>query len=124
MKYIEDIAKVCHEANRAYCETLGDFSQVTWEHAPKWQRESAIDGVQKKIANPDMTPEMQHEAWMDRKKAEGWKYGPVKSENVKEHPCMVPYCELPGEQRVKDYLFGAIVSALTVRLEGREMKEE
>lgn len=112
---LENIAKVCHEANRAYCETLGDFTQTAWEFAPRWQRESVIEGVRKKIANPDMTPEMQHEAWIDHKKAEGWRYGLVKSQVLREHPCMVPYCELPEEQRVKDYLFGSIVLALMVR---------
>jgi hypothetical protein len=30
-----DIAKVCHETNRAYCETLGDNSQPPWEEAPE-----------------------------------------------------------------------------------------
>jgi len=25
---VEDIAKICHDANRTYCETLNDYSQV------------------------------------------------------------------------------------------------
>jgi len=28
-----NIAKVCHEANRAYCESIGDNSQLSWEDA-------------------------------------------------------------------------------------------
>jgi hypothetical protein len=31
---IEEIAKVAHEVNRAYCQALGDFSQPKWEDAP------------------------------------------------------------------------------------------
>ena len=42
---------------------------------------------------------------------EGWKYGPVKDADKKEHPCFLPYHNLPLEQRMKDYLFGAIVAA-------------
>lgn len=30
---IEQIARVCHEVNRAYCESMGDTSQVPWEDA-------------------------------------------------------------------------------------------
>lgn len=41
----EDIAKVCHEANRAYCAGIGDHSQKSWEESPDWQRTSAINGV-------------------------------------------------------------------------------
>ena len=43
---------------------------------------------------------------------EGWKYGPVKDAQKKEHPCFLPYAELPPEQKAKDYLFRAVVHAL------------
>jgi hypothetical protein len=52
---------------------------------------------------------MQHEQWMFHKLQEGWQYGSVKDAVKKEHPCLVPYEELPIEQRTKDYIFGAIV---------------
>ena len=42
----QDIAKVAHEINLAYCESIGDNSQPTWELAPDWQKSSAINGVQ------------------------------------------------------------------------------
>jgi len=35
---IEGIAKICYEANRAYCQEIGDDSFVPWEDAPGWQR--------------------------------------------------------------------------------------
>ena len=63
----EEIARVAHEVNRAYCEALGDDSQ---------------------------------------------KLGPVKNPDAREHPCLVPFDALPLEQKVKDYLFRSVVSAL------------
>lgn len=36
----DQIARVCHEVNRAYCQALGDNSQPTWEEAPQWQRQN------------------------------------------------------------------------------------
>ncbi len=42
---IEHIAKVCHEANKAFCESMGDFSQVGWNRIPKWQHDSIVEGV-------------------------------------------------------------------------------
>lgn len=109
---IEQVAKVCHETNRAYCETIGDFTQNPWEVALDWQKESAIRGVQFRINNPDATPESQHEAWMNDKLADGWVYGPEKNAEKKTHHCLVPYSELPENQRKKDALFVGVCNAL------------
>ena len=107
----ETIARIAHEINRAYCQSIGDYSQPKWEDAPDWQKESAISGVKLHIDNPDTTPEQLHESWLKDK--EGWKYGPVKDASKKEHPCFVPYAELPQEQKSKDYLFAQVVRSLT-----------
>jgi hypothetical protein len=109
---IENIAKVCHEVNRAYCMAIGDNSQPSWENAPEWQKQSAIKGVDFHIVNPDAGPSASHEEWLKVKEADGWKYGPVKDPEKKEHPCYVPYEELPAEQKAKDFIFTAIVHNL------------
>ena len=103
------IAMICHGINAAYCQSLGDNSQPTWEDAPEWQKQSAIVGVEMHLANPDATPEQSHQSWYKQKEAEGWKYGEVKDPELKEHPCFLPYEELPQEQKAKDYLFRAVV---------------
>ena len=110
---VEHIARICHEANKAYCESLGDVSQVSWEMAPDWQKQSAISGVRFHMAHPESTPEMSHMEWLKQKEREGWVYGLVKDASKKEHPCMVAYNDLPVEQRMKDSLFVAIVRALS-----------
>jgi len=106
------IAQVAHEINRAYCASLGDVSQAAWSDAPEWQRQSAMAGVAMHIANPTATPADSHASWLAEKIAAGWIYGPVKDADKKEHPCCVPYDELPAEQKAKDYLFRAVVHQL------------
>lgn len=59
--------------------------------------------------HPDAPPSAFHESWLEEKRATGWKYGPAKDADKREHPCFVPYDELPVEQRAKDHIFGAIV---------------
>lgn len=108
----ENIASIVHEANRALCEVLGDFTQYPWRNAEQWQKDSAVNGVQGILDGTITTPEQSHESWLAEKAATGWKYGPVKDVPKKEHPCFVPYAELPPEQRKKDALFFAIVNAL------------
>lgn len=106
---IEDIARICHEANRAICEANQDHTQKSWDDAEQWQRDSAIDGVKK--YDPMATPKHQHEAWCKYKLDNGWKYGEVKDVELKTHPCLVPYDKLPFADKVKDYVFRGVVSA-------------
>lgn len=107
---IVQIAMVCHEANRAYCRSIQDNSQVPWADAPDWQRASAIKGVKLHLSG-DHGPEASHESWMKEKQETGWVFGEVKDPEAKTHPCMVPFAELPKEQQMKDILFRAIVHA-------------
>ncbi len=113
---VEQIAEVAHETNRVYCTLIGDNSQPTWKDAPDWQKVSAVNGVEFHISNPDAGCRASHENWLKEKIAEGWKYGEVKTPEIKEHPCCVPYEELPVEQRVKDGLFVGVVRAMKVLL--------
>lgn len=112
---VEQIARIAHETNRAYCQSIGDTSQPSWEEAPEWQRQSAISGVEFHLdahgRGEVPAASASHESWLEEKRRDGWTYGPVKDAEKKEHPCFVPYDELPIEQRLKDYLFGVVVAA-------------
>ena len=112
---VELIAKACHEANRAYCKSIGDDSQVSWDDAPDWQKQSAVAGVEYAIANPDVTPEQMHESWMKVKADDGWVYGETKDADKKTHPCFVPYDQLPEDQKQKDHIFRTIVFSVLKR---------
>lgn len=110
---VEEIARVCHEVNRAYCEALGDYSQKPWEQAPSWQKDSAMQGVRLHLGEPFVGPQASHDYWMRKKVSEGWSYGPVKDEVARTHPCLVAFYNLPKEQQAKDYIFRAVVHALS-----------
>ena len=112
MLTVEDIAQVCHEANKAYCETMEDGSQLPWDEAPAWQRESIIAGVNQLIKDPTTRAEESHALWMARKQKEGWVHGEKKDVEKKEHPCLLPYDQLPPEQQAKDNLFRSICRSL------------
>jgi hypothetical protein len=109
---VMQIAVVCHQANKAWCEANEDYSQKDWEQAEDWQRDSAIKGVEFAIANPDAGDSAQHNAWSADKVAGGWVYGEVKDPVKKTHPSLVPFEQLPEFQQKKDRLFRAIVNSL------------
>lgn len=110
---VEQIARVVHEANRAVQVEQADPTipvGPAWDDLDDETRRSAIEGVQG-VLNGN-TPEESHQSWCEFKIAHGWVLGPVKSDDLKEHPLLVPYDELPESQRLKDHLFVAIVTAL------------
>ena len=90
-----------------------DDSQPSWDDAPDWQKNSAMLGGKLHIQHPDAGPQASHESWMAQKLAEGWVHGLSKCPETKQHPCMVPFDQLPREQQAKDYIFRAVVLALT-----------
>lgn len=109
---IMTIAQVAHEINKAFCEAFGDTSQTEWILAPDWQRQSAFKGVLLHLTNPNAGPSDSHDSWLAQKVADGWVFGPVKDPEAKTHPCIVPYDELPPEQKAKDFLFRQTVHSL------------
>lgn len=108
---IIQIAKTAHEANRALCLSQGDNSQVPFDEAPTNIKASAIDGVVRILDGISKTPEDSHDSWCNFKKADGYVYGEIKDDVAKTHPCLVPYAQLPAEQKVKDAVFFAIVES-------------
>jgi hypothetical protein len=108
----EQIARICHEANRAMQIIQGDPApSPPWDDAEEWQRTSAIEGVQQAIAG--LSPADLHEQWCEFKRSTGWAFGPVKDAAAKTHPCLVAYADLDQGQKDKDAVFVAIVTALS-----------
>ncbi len=110
----EGIAKVCHEANRAYSEELeDDQSGAEWEKVSEYIRESCLEGVRFRLSlNPGAPAAASHENWIAARLQDGWMVGPVKDEEEKTHPNLVPFKDLPLSQQYKDHLFKAIVNTL------------
>lgn len=112
---IANIARVVHEANRALQQITGDrVVSPPWFEAPASQRDSCMRGVE--LALEGVDPEELHAEWVRDRRAQGWRYGPVKDEWGKTHPALLPYNDLPPEQKVKDRLFIAIVQVLATEL--------
>lgn len=105
----EKIAELVHEVLRAYCASIGDMSQEPWHEAPNEKKESTRAGV-RAILNGEVTdPGGSHAAWTREKIEAGWSWGPQKDPIAKTHPCIVPFHDLPENQRMKDILFFNVV---------------
>src|SRR5438132_12551944 len=43
-----------------------------------------------------------HDIWARQRFQDGWTYGPARDDAKKEHPCLVPYDQLPEEEKEYD----------------------
>ena len=43
-----------------------------------------------------------HEVWAETRIQQGWQYGEQRNDEFKTHPCLVPYEELPEEEKEYD----------------------
>lgn len=119
---VDNIARICHEANRAICICNKDLSQPAWDDAPDWQKESARKGVLFHISNPYANSKDSHDQWMETKLRDGWRFGPVKDAIKKMHPSLLPYHALPDTEKVKDDIFKAIVTGYVEALRRKNFK--
>ncbi len=46
--------------------------------------------------------EHNHDIWARQRMADGWTWGPQRDDTRKQHPCLVPFDELPESERVYD----------------------
>jgi ryanodine receptor 2 len=43
-----------------------------------------------------------HDHWAKRRIAEGWTFGATRDDDARQHPCLVPYDELPDSEKQYD----------------------
>ena len=71
-------------------------------YTPAPQDTSGITLSSELLALAEAMAENVHEVWAERRIAEGWTYGPIRDDAKKQTPCLVPYDELPEEEKEYD----------------------
>ncbi len=108
---IEEVAKLSRNLNRMYCAALGDPVQEIWEKSTEVERQQLVNNVKYHLEN-DQTPQESHMSWVRQKIADGWCYDINRDDTLKLHPCLIPYEQLPVEQRAKDHILRGLVRGL------------
>ena len=63
---------------------------------------SAIELPAELVSLTERIAENVHDVWADGRIKSGWKYGPVRDDSKKEHPCLVPYADLTEDEKSYD----------------------
>lgn len=112
MMTVDAIARMVHETNRAFCRAIAEPAPPPWALADDEMHASMRAAVAHALANPQLTPEENHERWRLRRLEAGWRVGPVVDRHLQQHPNLVPYAFLSAAQQAKDRLALAVVRAL------------
>lgn len=69
---------------------------------PKAIDTSAVELPEEIIELMERLAENTHEIWALKRISEGWTWGPERNDSRKEHPCLVPYNQLPESEKAYD----------------------
>ncbi len=110
------VARVTHEAVRAWQAANNQPAAPPWSRAPAWMKAATLEAVHWNTSGEPSTPASRHRQWMNEKKKAGWNYGRTKDAKKKTHPLMVAYAKLPEVERRKDALVSAVIESLTAKI--------
>ena len=72
----------------------------------------------------DAIAENSHDIWARQRMDEGWTYGPVRDDEHKKHPDLVPYSDLPKTEKEYDIITAKGILQLVQRLGYKIVKDE
>ena len=72
------------------------------DYIPEPMDLSLVDLPESLIQLSERIVENVHEVWAKARIDEGWTYGEKRDDIHKKHPCLVPYDELPEEEKEYD----------------------
>jgi len=68
------------------------------------------------LALSEKLAENTHDIWSEQRIREGWSYGPARDDAGKQHPCLVPYHDLPESEKEYDRNTALETLKLIIRL--------
>jgi len=109
LENLEKAARLVVAANRVYCNGIEDVIPPDWDDMSPFVKKAMIDAVRARLSDITMPLSVNHDSWMAARLADGWTLGEKKNEEKKIHPNLIPYAELPRQQRIKDLMFVTVV---------------
>lgn len=78
------------------------YRNGTWEYIPHPINTSEIALPKELEALVELMAKNTHDVWAKSRLEQGWTYGKQRNDELKQHPCLVPYNELREEEKEYD----------------------
>ena len=103
--------QIIYEATRLEAEwSKRKIVPEKWGKRDEKFRKQFVEIIDKYLLQAELpTPEEAHNSWVEAYKEMGWVYGEERDTENKRHPDMLPFYELPRDERDKDAIFLAVV---------------
>lgn len=112
---IYDLGRLMHTMRREIALMFpGENISVPlpWEECSEADKISSARSALAMLISPDQTAEEEHNRWWRAKEKEDWHWGEVRDNDLKLHPSMRPFDELPLGEKLKDLARIAMVKEL------------
>ena len=83
-------------------KTLNTSNMIKETYTPNPIDTTDVELSKELLELVELLAENTHDNWAAGRIAEGWTYGPVRNDELKQHPCLVPYNELPDSEKEYD----------------------
>ncbi len=78
------------------------YGDETMKYKPDPIDTSDVKLPEEVVGLTEMLAKNAHEVWAAQRIQDGWRYGVKRDDSKKEHPCLLPYEELPEEEKQYD----------------------
>ncbi len=96
----QDLTETYREANRGAADhiavKLASLGYIIPQDPSNWSQQVDL------TENQELLAKLEHNRWYAERRLNGWQYGPKRDDNRKIHPCLVPYEQLPEQEKEKD----------------------
>ena len=103
------IAKMIHSVTCQIPRMDGSLV-LSWDDLSESEKTLAEKAVLDLYSNPPRSAEENHELWMELKIKDGWTLGKYDYE-IKKHPCLIHFNDLPDSEICKDIVWEYLISA-------------
>jgi len=114
---LAEVARMVHQTDKAYCESIGDYSNKNWEQAEPADKKRMEDIVQFYTDNPLAMDCSIHNVWIKAMVMDGWVKGDEFNPFTKTHPGIIKFEEIPFEQQVRATIIRRVIGTLGSLLE-------
>ncbi len=96
----EQLTETYRDANRGAADNLAiklaSLSYWIPEDPSNWSQKVDL------TENQELLAKLEHRRWYAERRLNGWQYGTTRDDNRKIHPCLIPYEQLPENEKDKD----------------------
>jgi hypothetical protein len=72
------------------------------DYVPRPLRTDGITLEEALLSLVERLAENAHEVWAQQRLSDGWTHGPQRNDNLRQHPCLIPYEALPESEKLYD----------------------